>query len=73
MTSFAYPHGGPEDVPPSARDSVRAAGFETAFLASPGRLAARRDPHQLPRLFVENMDGEGFAALLWRYAGIRVG
>lgn len=72
VTSFAYPHGGPDDVGPTTPGSVRAAGFGNAYLATPGRLRARTDRYQLPRLFVEDMDGAGFAALLSRYAGIRV-
>ena len=72
VTSFAYPHGGPDDVGPGTPDRVRAAGIGSAYLATPGRLSARTDPYRLPRLFVEDMDGTAFAALLWRYAGIRV-
>jgi peptidoglycan/xylan/chitin deacetylase (PgdA/CDA1 family) len=72
VTSFAYPHGGPDDVGSTTPGWVRAAGFGTAYLATPGRLRARSDPYRLPRLFVEDMDGAGFAALLWRYAGIKV-
>jgi peptidoglycan/xylan/chitin deacetylase (PgdA/CDA1 family) len=73
VESFAYPHGGPDDVGPGTVDLVRRAGFRSAFLATPGRLGARRDVHILPRLFIEDMDGEAFGRLLWRYAGIRVG
>jgi peptidoglycan/xylan/chitin deacetylase (PgdA/CDA1 family) len=72
VTSFAYPHGGPDDVGPATPGRVRAAGFSNAYLATAGRLRRRSDRYRLPRLFVEDMDGAGFAALLWRYAGIRV-
>ena len=72
VSSFAYPHGGKGDVGLTAVQAVRRAGFTTAFLATPGRLHRRSNAHALPRVFVEDMDGEGFAALLWRYAGIRV-
>jgi hypothetical protein len=72
VTSFAYPHGGLDDVGPSTPRLVRGAGFGTAYLATPGRLRARGDPYRLPRLFVEDMDGAGFAHLLWRHAGIKV-
>ena len=72
IRSFAYPHGGWSDVGPTALAAARAAGFDTAFLATPGRLVTRGDPHRLPRVFVEDMDGEGFAALLWQFAGIKV-
>ena len=72
VTSFAYPHGSPDDVTPTTPGRVQAAGFGSAYLATPGRLSARTDPFRLPRLFVEDMDGTAFAALLWRHAGIRV-
>ncbi len=72
VTSFAYPHGGWSDVGATALEAVRETGFDSAFLASSGRLRRSGDIHRLPRLFVENMDGEGFARLLWRYAGIDV-
>ena len=72
VTAFAYPHGGSDDVGSTTPGRVREAGFQTAFLAGPGRLRAQTDPYRLPRLFVEDMDGAGFAALLWRYAGINV-
>lgn len=73
IRSLAYPHGGWADVGTSALAATRRAGFDTAFLASPGRLRAGGDPHRLPRVFVEDMDGEAFAALLWQFAGIKVG
>lgn len=73
IRSFAYPHGGWGDVGASALAAARQVGFDTAFLASAGRLRASGDPLRLPRVFVEDMDGEGFAALLWQFAGIRVG
>ena len=72
VDSFAYPHGGPDDIGAAAH-AVRAAGLGTAFLATPGWSVPRTDRYALPRLFVEDMDGEGFGRLLWRYAGIRVG
>lgn len=72
IRSFAYPHGQWADVGESALSATRRVGFDTAFLASPGRLRAGGDPHRLPRVFVEDMDGEAFAALLWRFAGIKV-
>ena len=70
--TFAYPHGGPADIGGAAH-AVRDAGLDTAFLATPGLVRPATDRYALPRLFVEDMDGEGFGRLLWRHAGIRVG
>ena len=39
VTSFAYPHGGPDDVGSTTPGQVRAAGFGTAYLAAPGGFA----------------------------------
>jgi hypothetical protein len=71
IESFAYPHGGPDDIGDGPR-AVRSAGFRQAFLAIPGNVRKGTDRLRLPRLFVEDMDGEGFARLLWQHAGIRV-
>ena len=71
IDAFAYPHGGLADIG-GAADAVRAAGLSTAFLAMAGLVHPSSDRLALPRLFVEDMDGEGFARLLWRHAGIRV-
>ena len=48
VTSFAYPHGGLDDVGPSTPRLVRGAGFGTAYLATPGRLRARATPTDCP-------------------------
>ena len=69
VATFAYPHGGRDDIGGSA-DAVRAASLTTAFLAVPGLVRPRTDRFALPRLFVDDVDGEGFARLLWRHAGI---
>ena len=71
IDTFAYPHGGPADIG-GAADAVEAAGLSTAFLATAGLVRPDTDRYALPRLFVEDVDGEGFAQLLWRHAGIRV-
>ena len=70
VETFAYPHGGRDDIG-SSTDAVRAAELSTAFLAVPGLVRPRTDRFAIPRLFVDDVDGEGFARLLWRHAGIR--
>jgi peptidoglycan/xylan/chitin deacetylase (PgdA/CDA1 family) len=71
VDAFAYPHGGLDDVPAHAIDTVRRVGFSAAFMGVPNQVRARSDRHALPRVFVEDMDGDEFGRLLWRYGGIR--
>ena len=71
VESFAYPHGGKSDVGDGQR-AVRLAGFMQAFMATPGTVRHGADRFTLPRLFVEDVDGEDFGRLLWRHARIRV-
>jgi peptidoglycan/xylan/chitin deacetylase (PgdA/CDA1 family) len=71
VETFAYPHGGPADVG-EGPSVARSAGFSTAFLAVAGTVRRGADRMRLPRLFVEDMDGEAFGRLLWRHGGIRV-
>ncbi len=70
--AFAYPHGGPADIG-NAANAVRDAGLGTGFVGTPGLVRPGTDRYHLPRVFVEDMDGEGFGRLLWRHAGIRAG
>jgi peptidoglycan/xylan/chitin deacetylase (PgdA/CDA1 family) len=70
IESFAYPHGGPDDIG-DGPNLVRSAGFKQAFMAIPGNVRKGADRLRLPRLFVEDVDGEGFSRLLWEQAGIR--
>lgn len=70
VRALAYPHGGPDDVG-QAPAIARSAGFEIAFMATGGTVRRRADRMRLPRLFVDDVDGEGFGRLLWRHAGIR--
>ncbi len=72
VRTFAYPFGGPADVDAATVAEARGAGFAGAFTSVAGRARTGSPRHALPRVFVEDLDGEGFARLLWREAGIRV-
>lgn len=54
---FAYPYGRGNAV---TRQLVREAGFEAACAMSLSSVTHRSDPFWLPRLFVENWDGDEF-------------
>ncbi|HYN69040.1 MAG TPA: polysaccharide deacetylase family protein [Candidatus Eisenbacteria bacterium] len=73
IDTFAYPHGLSGDIAPDTTEIVREAGFGSAFMSVPGRVHPASDAHALPRLFVEDQDGESFSELLWQAAGIRAG
>jgi peptidoglycan/xylan/chitin deacetylase (PgdA/CDA1 family) len=67
VTSFAYPYGRPSDYTAETAALVREAGFVSACSASAGVLGRDTDPFQLPRVHVEDCDGERFARWLWRW------
>ncbi len=50
VSAFAYPNGQPEDVDDSVVETVRRAGFDTAFVAQAAMLAQSDDPLQLCRI-----------------------
>ncbi len=71
VQTFAYPFGGASDVSPATLGVARDAGVRAAFVTTPGLVRTSTDRHAIPRVFVDDLDGEGFARLLWRTAGIR--
>jgi peptidoglycan/xylan/chitin deacetylase (PgdA/CDA1 family) len=73
VRTFAFPFGKPEHVGADATATVRSAGFTAAFLNVHGTVTAGTDPFAVPRVFVDDIDGEAFGRLLWRTAGIRIG
>lgn len=64
VTSFAFPYGGPADYGVDTMRIVREAGFCCACSTSPGVVAPQVDPFQLPRLHVDDWDGEEFSSQL---------
>jgi peptidoglycan/xylan/chitin deacetylase (PgdA/CDA1 family) len=73
IASLAYPYGGRPDVTPTTVGIARASGFDVAFTTEEGRVRTGDDRHALRRVFVDDLDGEGFGRLLRRVAGLRVG
>jgi peptidoglycan/xylan/chitin deacetylase (PgdA/CDA1 family) len=64
VTLFAYPYGGVEDYDAGCVRLVADAGFTGACANVPGIVATRADHYQLPRLFVEDWDGDALAQRL---------
>lgn len=64
VTSFAYPYGRECDYSRETVGLVREAGFDCACTTSVGTVGRGSDPFQLPRVQVQDMDGESFARLL---------
>jgi peptidoglycan/xylan/chitin deacetylase (PgdA/CDA1 family) len=73
VRTFAFPFGKPELVGSHALVTVRRARFTAAFLNVAGVVTSRTDRFAVPRVFVDDMDGDAFGKLLWRTAGIRIG
>ena len=72
VSTFAYPYGGTEDVDAATVAEARRVGFAAAFTSVAGRVRTGAVRHAFPRVFVEDLDGDAFARLLWHQAGIRV-
>jgi peptidoglycan/xylan/chitin deacetylase (PgdA/CDA1 family) len=71
VTAFAYPHGGPEDYGQESVRLVQEAGFQCACAAYSGLLGPHTDFFQIPRLYMEDWDGDTFARLLRSRFGMR--
>lgn len=64
INSFAYPYGGQEDYTADTVSLVREMGFSSACSTLPGLVTEYSDLLQLPRMPVENWDGETFEDML---------
>jgi peptidoglycan/xylan/chitin deacetylase (PgdA/CDA1 family) len=67
--SFAYPYGGREDYTTETVSLVREMGFSSACSTLPGLVTKDTDLFQLPRMPVDNWDGDRFAATLLEWLG----
>jgi peptidoglycan/xylan/chitin deacetylase (PgdA/CDA1 family) len=67
VKSFAYPYGGQSTYTAETVTLVREAGFACACSASAGVVRRGADPFRLPRLHVEDWDGDKFTQVLLRW------
>jgi peptidoglycan/xylan/chitin deacetylase (PgdA/CDA1 family) len=67
VTGFAYPYGRECDYTPETLSLVREAGFDYSCTTSVGVVDQEADRFQLPRVQVQDMDGESFARLRWEW------
>jgi peptidoglycan/xylan/chitin deacetylase (PgdA/CDA1 family) len=67
VTSFAYPYGAKSAYTAETVALVREAGFACACSDSAGVVRRGADPFRLPRLHVQDWDGEKFAQVLSRW------
>lgn len=64
VTSFSYPFGSESNYTRDTVALVRGAGFERACSTRPSAVTRDSDPYQLPRLHVEDWNGDEFASRL---------
>lgn len=69
IKSFVYPYGGQEDYTADTVSLVREMGFSSGCSTLPGLVTEDSDPFQLPRMPVEDWDGEGFENKLSEWFG----
>jgi peptidoglycan/xylan/chitin deacetylase (PgdA/CDA1 family) len=67
VTSFAYPYGRQSDYTAETMALVQEAGFACACSASAGVVRRAADPFRLPRVHVQDWDGEKFTQVLSRW------
>jgi peptidoglycan/xylan/chitin deacetylase (PgdA/CDA1 family) len=64
VSIFSYPHGGHADFTSATVQLVREAGYRLACTAYPGLTRTWTDRYRLPRVVVEDWDGDEFARRL---------
>src|SRR6185369_12061218 len=64
VTSFAYPYGSASDFTTTTSDIVRQCGFSSACATTPGAVDGTSQLFRLPRLQVEDWDGDEFGQRL---------
>ncbi|WP_447980388.1 polysaccharide deacetylase family protein [Candidatus Nitrospira bockiana] len=60
VTAFAYPYGKPADFNEETLAVLRESGVRHACVNVPGRITEASDPLRLPRMHVQDWDGEEF-------------
>ena len=68
VVSFAYPYGGRADYNADTVRMVGEAGFSGACSTVPGTVRHRTSPLEIPRLHVDDCDGDGLARRLAHWA-----
>lgn len=64
---FAYPFGDEDAVSDAGVDAVRRAGFLTALTTIPVQVTEADDRYRIPRIYVDDWDGEGLLRELNRW------
>ena len=67
VDTFSYPFGDRSDYTDRTVEEVRAAGYRLACSNFEGAVGPKSDRFQLPRLHVENRNGDDFATWLRSY------
>jgi peptidoglycan/xylan/chitin deacetylase (PgdA/CDA1 family) len=70
VTSFSYPYGGPQDYTQVTARIVQEGGFSSACANFAGVVTLSTDCFQIPRIYVPDVDGDGFRRLLGRWVDV---
>lgn len=70
VTCFAYPYGRHRDYTKQTTSVVQAAGFQCACSNFSGTVHLSTDPFQLPRIYVQDCDGEQFTKIVCEWLSI---
>jgi peptidoglycan/xylan/chitin deacetylase (PgdA/CDA1 family) len=71
VTTFAYPFGKPHDFTDATVEVLRKCGFVCACTNVPGTVQRSTDAYRLPRIYITDTDGDGFARLLEKWLPLR--
>lgn len=72
IESFSYPYGDRQQYAPATAAVLRDAGFSSAFANVTGIVSHRTDRYWMPRLFIDDCDGDQLARVLHEQAGLRI-
>lgn len=72
VESFSYPYGNRQQHAPATTACLKEAGFSSAFANVPGLVSRYTDRYWMPRLLIDDCDGDQLSRVLHERTGLRV-